>query len=511
MTIDSNPSRNQSPIESLTAAVRKRLRLASMVDGLTSGLMIGAAAALLFAVSRLILAPTTHWGWAFAIAAAGGIIGLIVGAARSRTDQAAARLIDQHYNLKDRSITTLEFLSPADDEARKSHPAMRLQIEEAEKHLKSVDATKCVPIEPWNRPLRWAAGLAAGMLVVLALTNGGVSEVKAKQVLSLATEQSTTLRETMLAELEELAKEHDDPEIEKLLEELREKVDEMESDSLDESDLMATLSEMEQSLAEARDAMQLEMTDAAMQSLAAAIKPSDQLQQAAKAMESKDYEKAAEELASVDPSKIGDKQRRAVADNLKKMVAKLAQGKSGQLSESISQLAESLDSKNMKECKACLSKLAGQCKKQGQCKKIGQCMSSQLNRLSECKGQCRGQCQSKIARKSNSPSTKAGIASSGQPLGDKATQIDSSRKEQQLTGMQGEGPSETEIMQAPEGEQDAARAYAGKYDEFRREAEAVLNSEPLPMGVRETVRTYFESIRPNNATDEVAASQGEAE
>lgn len=497
-------SHQDSPIRALTALVRKRMWLASVIDGLTSGLLIGVAVAIVFAVARATMLPSSHWGWALAISGIGGLIGLFIGASRGRSEQSAARLIDKHFDLKDRSITTLEFLSVKEDASDPGLAAKHLQIEEANTHLKTVDATQCVPIEPWNRPLRWAAGLAAGMLAILALTGGGVQQVDAKPVLALASQQSLELRESMLPELEELAKEHEDPEIEKLLEELREKVDEMETEALDESDLMATLSEMERSLAEAREAMQLEMTDATMQALAAAIKPSDQLQQAAKAMESQDYEKASEELESVDPSKIGDKQRRAVADNLKKMVSKLSQGKNGQLSESISQLAEGLSNKNMKECKACLSKLASQCKKQGECKKIGQCMSSQLNRLSECKGQCRGQCQSNIAKKSNSPSTKAGIASSGQPLGDKATSLDGTRKEEQLTGVQGEGPSETEITQAPEGEQDAARAYAGKYNEFRRKAEAVLDSEPLPMGVRETVRTYFEKIRPNN--DEAASS-----
>jgi hypothetical protein len=477
-----------------------------MIQGLSIGLMIGTALALVFAIARPIFAAQTHWGWAIAIACVGGLVGLVLGAARSRTAESAARLIDQHYELKDRSITTLEFLSSDRNATNENATAKRLQIEEAQSKLQQVDPSECVRIEPWNRPLRWAAGLAAGMFIVLALTRGGVPPVDAQPVLALAVQQSLSLRETMLPELEELAKEHEDPGIEKLLEELREKVDEMESDTLDENDLMATLSEMELSLAEAREAMQLEMTDAALQSLAAAIKPSDALQQAAKALESKEYEKASEELESVDPSKIGDKQRRAVADNLKKMVAKLGQGKNGQLSESIMELAEGLSSKNMKACKKCLSKLASQCKKQGQCKKFGQCMSCQLNRLSQCKGQCRSQCQSNIAKKSDSPSTKAGVASSGQPLGDKATNLDGNRQEQQLTGVQGDGASETEIMQAPEAEQNAARAFAGNYDKFRREAEAVLDSEPLPMGVRETVRTYFEAIRPSNETDQIEES-----
>jgi hypothetical protein len=208
-------------------------------------------------------------------------------------------------------------------------------------------------------------------------------------------------------------------------------------------------------------------------------------------------------MEAVDPSKLGDKQRRAVADNLKKMVAKLQPGQQGQLSDSITQLAEGLDSKNLSQCKACLSKLAAACKKQGQCKKIGQCMSCQLNRLAQCKCQCRSQCMSNNVAKSDSPSQSAGMGVSGKPLGDKSTEIQSTRQQEQLTGTQGEGPSETEILQAPEGQQQAARQYAARYNKFRREAEAVLNSEPLPMSHRETVRTYFEAIRPSYETDAI--------
>ena len=253
-------------------------------------------------------------------------------------------------------------------------------------------------------------------------------------------------------------------------------------------------------IAEAREALQLEMTDATMKALAAAMKPSDMMKQAAKAIESEEYDEASEKLKAIDPSKIGDKQRRAVADNLKKMMTKLKPGQQGELSECIGQLAEGLESKNKSECKKCLSKLASQCEKQGNCKKIGNCMSCQLNRLAQCKSQCRGQCNGNKVAKSNSPSTKAGKGASGQALGDKATELASTRKEEHLSGVQGEGPSETEIMQAPEGEQEAVRQFAKKYNKFKREAESVLDSEPLPMGHRETVRAYFEAIRPTNET-----------
>ena len=53
------------------------------------------------------------------------------------------------------------------------------------------------------------------------------------------------------------------------------------------------------------------------------------------------------------------------------------------------------------------------------------------------------------------------------------------------------------MIEAPEGEQSAARAYAQRYQKFRSQAEAVLDTEPLPLGHRETVRQYFENIRPD--------------
>ena len=138
-------------------------------------------------------------------------------------------------------------------------------------------------------------------------------------------------------------------------------------------------------------------------------------------------------------------------------------------------------------------------------------MACQLNRLSQCKGQCRGQCNggNKVA-KSDSPSQEAGKGASGQPLGDKATSLEGSRREEQISGAHSDGPTETEITQAPEGEQVAARAYAKKFNKFKREAEAVLDSEPLPLGHRETVQKYFESIRPSNEEAQAsAAPEGE--
>ncbi len=476
--------------------VRRRLWFAALLRGGTVGLLAGICLALAAAVVRLVAFPAISWAWAPALVVAGTICGVLAGAFRRRGDAAAARLIDDHYGLKDGSITALQFVSePGADAVR------RMQVEETEQRLQQVDPVQCVPLQASEMQLRWAGALSVATILILLIGTWSAPQVEAKPVLPLAQDQAGELRETLLADLEELAAEQQDPQLEQLIEELEQKIEDLDSEALDESDLLATLSEMEQSLAEAREALQLDMTDAVMKALAAALRPSDALREAAKAIEAEDYDEAGEQLASIDPAAVSDKQRRAVADNLKKMVSKLKPGQQGQLSDTISQLAEGLESKNESQCKQCLSKLASACKTQGQCKKIGNCMACQLNRLAQCKSQCRGQSAGNGVAKSDSPSQSAGSGASGQPLGEQATSINSVRQEQQLSGAQSDGPSETEILQAPEGEQQAARQYAARYNRFRKEAEAVLDSEPLPMGHRETVRTYFEAIRPANDID----------
>jgi hypothetical protein len=363
-----------------------------------------------------------------------------------------------------------------------------------------VRADDCVPIDP-NRSALFSAitmaTLAIGIVLFAGVNRGNAIDA---QPVRLAADQASQLRETMLEEIEQLKEEAiEEPMLDELTEKLDELLEELATESIDERDMMATLSEMEQAISETRDAMRLEMTDAQLKGLAEAMQPSDAMRQAAAAMESGDYEKASEKLEAIDPANLKDKERRAVADNLKKFLAKLDPGQRGQLSGAAQQIQEGLEKKNDSQCKGGMCKLASLCKKQGNCKKIGECMACQLNRLSQCKSQCRGACNGgeKVA-KTQSPSQKWGRGATGNPNDGEATRLDSTRREEQLSGVQGDGPSESEVLQAPEGEQDAVRQFAKKYQKFRSEAEAVLDSEPLPLGHRETVRQYFESIRPSN-------------
>ena len=283
-------------LQDILSPIRKRLWLASMARGATLGLFVGTGLALVAAVLRLATVPTMHWAWPIGIVMAGAAIGLLFGMFGRRDNHSAARLVDQCYDLKDRSISTLQFVSESNPDS-----VRQLQIADAQQHLQQVDPAECVPLSTSPRQLRWAAAFSAATLVALLAGNWLAPRVEAKSVLPIAKAQSSELRETMLPELEQLAEEQEDPEIEKLIEELKEQLEQMDSETLDESDLLATLSEMEQSLAEAREALQLELTDTMMKAFATAIKPSDAMKQAAEAIETEKYDQASEELAAVDP------------------------------------------------------------------------------------------------------------------------------------------------------------------------------------------------------------------
>jgi hypothetical protein len=173
------------------------------------------------------------------------------------------------------------------------------------------------------------------------------------------------------------------------------------------------------------------------------------------------------------------------------------------MSTATTELSQSLDDEATAQgaCK----KLGNLARSQSRRKRINDLLSLQCNNLSECKGNCQKNSTAKIRlrQKKDTPSSSWGMAISGNTDGDK-TKLDSARKREQVEGQMGEGESETETTHMPEGRQTAARAYRDQYQKYRRLSEAALNSEPIPLGHRQTIRRYFELIRPQGEEAEKA-------
>jgi hypothetical protein len=59
------------------------------------------------------------------------------------------------------------------------------------------------------------------------------------------------------------------------------------------------------------------------------------------------------------------------------------------------------------------------------------------------------------------------------------------------------GDSEIETQSGDPQQQEAVRAYRQRAGDYEALSESVLESENIPLGHRQTIRKYFELIRPN--------------
>lgn len=480
--------------------VRYRQQIDRCLRWSTWGLILGSTLGCVVLFLRWVgadLGSGLAWLSLFVCAGAAGFAGFLW----PSSWEASAREVDSVYGLKDRTLTALDFASRA-----KQEPLETLQMQDAISRLATVDAKRVIP---WQMPRLAPAAVASfALMLVLALLPAETSTAKvATGPIDIVQEQATLLEETLVEELQELAQETNDPELEELAEAMQEAVEELKEPDVDQRDALAKLSEMQGALSAVKQQLNVQQVDAQLKELAEALQVSDATESASQALQESNYDKAAEELEKIDASTMSRKQRDAAKANLAKLGKKLGEGKKGQLSEAVQEMIDGLENDSKSQCKSGFCKAAGVCRKQGLRKKISQCLGCQLNRLSECKGCCQGQCKKpgNSVAKSDKPSNRWGTGASNQPTGEKKTNLNSTRREEELTGIAGEGPSERETLSSAEAQQDATRSYQERYTKYRKQMEEVLDSEPLPLGHRETVRKYFESIRPTNAEAEAIA------
>ncbi len=481
-----------SEIQNQLSGVNRRQRLMRSIRWIGSGLLVGAVLALGFAIFWRMDFGVAWWSPLAAIGLSvltAGVAGLLIPLSFKHS---AAR-VDAHYGLKDRSLTALEF---AEDD--RNDPFRKLQVADAISRLDKIDHRTVVP---WQKP-RWllaslGTGLALAAVMLWPAPKPLVASVST-ETRELLDEQARHLDETMLKELRELAEDKNEEEINQLVKELEELVEELRDPAVDEREALAKLSMMQQSITATMAAFNLEQVDSAMQSLANSLESAEALQPLAADLKEQNYEEAADKLEQLDPKNLSNKEKRTVSESLKKLSENLGQAKQGEMSEFTQALAEGLEKKNDSQCQGAACKLAGLCRSQSLRKSVCQCLGTQLNRLSLCKSACNkngGSCTSP----SDNPSNNWGTGKSNKPLGELATKIDSTREQLDVTGQQGDGPSEREILTTTEAKQLATRGYKERYNDFKKQAEAVLDSEPLPLGYRQTIRQYFENIRPTES------------
>lgn len=500
----------KTEILSFLAPVRSRLRMQSMISLLAIGATLGGVACLLMGLARTTFGFSMELPHFLAVLLGTTAVAGIVGVILKRPWHEAAAVVDTHYKLKDRTVTALEFA-----EQTETSPFKELQIQDATGHLETVCPKTVVPYKA-PRQLAWACLSIAAACLVLLLPTGG-SELQAEVTHTEGIIEAASEIQTEIEQMEELAEESGIEELKELVAELKEDLDKLEEPETDVRESLETISEMQQKMQEMMAEMNIAGMDAQLSAVAEAMAGAQAFKAAAEALKKEDLDKASEELDNVNPENMDRTESRPTSEKLAAAAASAKKKGMGKLSETLSQLSQSVKSGDCKgTCKNC-DKLSKAVKKHSLCKSMCKMLNSKCNKLGECKKLCSGNCnkdgngqcegegicltEGQTNKKSNSPSKKAGAKSAGNINGEK-TRLDSQRQMANLTGQMGEsGESEFETSTSPEAQEQARRRAKEAFAKYQKMSEAVLDSEPIPLGHRQTIRKYFELIRPSGDED----------
>lgn len=481
--------------------IRQRQRTVSVVRAAAWGLASGSVAATVLGILRLAGTTSsagTGWGVLLGVPLVAALTAAVWG--WLKTDWLpAARAVDGHYKLKDRTETALAFLRH--EQAGQTDELQQLQLADAVQHLLRVEAKQVVPLV-LPSSLHWAT-VTTALAVMLLCWPTGRSQVSAgpSQPIDAIVAEAEIVEEDMKELLEELPEEHD-PEIDELVKELLAKAQEMKEPGVDLREALAKLSEMQSALQTVAAEFNVAATDEQMKAIGEALQSAESLQEAGQALQAGQYDQAAEQLAKLDNPKLDRKESRAVVDKLNKASEAADQKGLKKLSDAAKQTAEGLDKDHSPQTKTGLSKLAEAAKQHGNSKKISELLKKQGDKLAECKGNCQSNAQGN--KPGSKPSLKAGRGTNETVQGHR-TELDAKRAEQKIQGQKGEqGDSDVETISTTEAEEQAKRDLKEVYHKYRKLSDAVLESENIPLGHRQTIRRYFEAIRPNREAAETA-------
>jgi hypothetical protein len=458
--------------------------------------------ACLLAFASRIQADSIPWTWILGVPLIAAILGCLIALIQYRSLHAAALAIDRHCQLKDRVVTALDFQRAA-RHGRELSPVQLLQLDDAESHSNQIDPMKVAPIKA-PRSFLAGIGLCLAAAIILFIPIQGHTSLATPVVNEVVNRQADKLDES-LEELRVLQEEQKDPELEKLLQELQAVLREMKEPGVDPKEAMAKLSEMESALM----AMQSELKDpqsaSQLEKIGQALALSPAMAQAGNALAKGDMEKAAEQLEKLEMPELDRQTEKAILEKLEQAKSEQdknqagAQKKESSIDKATDTLSQGLGQANRAKFSEGSKQLSGEARKESRKKKLTNLLKKQCQCLSECKSECEGECQSQSQSKSSKPGNKAGTSSGDKTPGDKTAAL-AAKDKMKLKGQEsGTGESDIETEKSNPQEEESLRAYRDQVEKFQSLSESALESESIPMGHRQTIRKYFEMIRPTNA------------
>jgi hypothetical protein len=477
--------------------VRWRQQFQLLWSCVSLGLVFGAVAACIAAGWRLGFDQQWSLWWLVAVGATGPAIGAVYSLIKWRPLRRAAESIDRSCHLKDRMVTALQFSTQLDHD--QLSPVQRLQLQDAESFAQSIQPEVIAPI---HHPRSWWLGIGlSAAAVFLALLSSRTADISAaEQVASPVVQSQADRVEEGLKELDDFQQQQPDPELENLLQNLKEVLEQLRDPGVDAKEALAKLSEMEAALLNMQQQISDPNSQAQLEAIGKALSLSPSMAGTGQLLSQGDLDKAAEALSQQEMPEMDRQTEKAVTEQLQQ-VANNDKGQNASqksIQEAANQIAQGLSQGNRSKFSDGMNSLASEARKQSRRKKLSDLLKKQCQCLGECKSECEGECRSQND-KSGSSSKQAGKAAAGIQPGDKTLKLKAGEK-MNLKGQettQGEVETETEAGD-PQAEV-AQRQYQQSSQQYEALSESALQSEAIPLGHRQTIRKYFELIRPSSA------------
>jgi hypothetical protein len=458
-----------------------------------TGLLIGSLAALALAVFATAAGQQLSLLWPVTLSATAALAALAAAAIRRPTLRQTATWLDSAADLNDSIATALEF-----SKMSAPSPIQTLQVNLTTIQLESLNPQNLVPL---CTPLRWKQALIAAAAALLLVIVGpqfsrSAPTAAAAQISAAQTApQAQALRE-QIRELQQQAPE--DQSLKDALESMNQTLSELAENPGTPREAFAKLSNLENSLQQLQQQLQNPANAKALAEIGEALQLSEDTQPAGKALAEGDFQKAESELQKLNLPEADRQTRRAVAEQLRRVQQQSQQSpQSEQTGNAAEKMAEGLENNSQQSFQDGAQQLAAQARQQAGKKKMAEMLQQQSESLAAMRADFESQAGN-IAQGQGKGGRKAGKGSATDPRGQTVSQSQATAaKELRLKGENsGEGESQTETLPGEREEQTAEREYRQNLERYESLQESSLDSEPLPPGQKQTIRRYFQLIRP---------------
>lgn len=420
------------------------------------------------------------------------------------SDTAVLRDIDQSLQTDDLAVTV--------GDPSLSHPWRDILHARLQPRLASLQISRIWPLSSTSLQKVWiAACILMSANVFLTAT---AARTEPDPPVRVAAADTEALNE-MLDEWKEIAPELQSDEFQAILEEVEQLRAETEASQQTPAERMELLSKIE-AIVERHQRIQSESSIAEhADDLAALLESVEGMSGTAAALRRGEFSTAGKSLEEIVASLMQGEEMPsgATSENFQRRaeeLSKVAHEKGdAQLSESLKKLSEAAKEKDSAQWCESAGSLGDEMNKEGARSLAARMMQAQLDQLEARKLALSQKKPSEISslasllptQGQDSAGLQAGTGPGSEPFGD-PTQTNAELETLALAGTAGEGDSTRETVRSSEAPTEFARAGGqASFEEYQMLSTQAIHDESLPLVHRETIRRYFERIRPKNSQD----------